>query len=79
MASKQKNEPKKVVKKKKNGYEMPKELKSGDVLTDQHKKSWKIGKSIGIGGFGEIYSACAADKVPKKVDDYQYVVKLVNI
>lgn len=64
--------------KKKNGYEMPKPLKSGDLLQDTQKKQWKIGVSIGVGGFGEIYSACKSDSSIKKVDDYPFVVKIVS-
>ncbi|KAG1651375.1 Serine/threonine-protein kinase VRK1 [Nymphon striatum] len=32
-------------------------IKKGEVLIDITKKKWKIGESIGTGGFGEIYSA----------------------
>ena len=64
--------------KKKNGYEMPKAAKPGTILIDSHKKEWKIGKSIGIGGFGEIYSACENSSKIKNLDDYPYVVKLVS-
>lgn len=77
MASKGKNQAKKPAKKK-NGYEMPQPLKTGDVLTDISKKGWKIGVSIGVGGFGEIYSACEATSNIKKVDDYPFVVKIVS-
>lgn len=64
--------------KKKNGYEMPKVAKQGLILTDNQKKQWKIGKSIGIGGFGEIYSACDATSSIKNIDDYPFVIKLVS-
>ena len=40
-----------------NGYILPDPLPAGLVLTDLSKNRWKIGKSIGLGGFGEIYSA----------------------
>lgn len=30
-------------------------IPNGEVLTDICGKKWKIGKSIGSGGFGEIY------------------------
>lgn len=63
---------------KKNGYEMPKPLKAGDVLKDTQKGQWKVGVSIGAGGFGEIYSACDAASSIKKVDDYPFVVKIVS-
>ena len=77
MASKGRAAPKKAAKKK-NGYEMPKQLKLDDVVTDSMKVQWKIGKSIGIGGFGEIYSACKVGSTVKKVDDYPYVIKIVS-
>lgn len=77
MASKAKVPPKKAAKKK-NGYEMPKALQSGDVLEDNQKNRWKIGVSIGVGGFGEIYSACNVSSNIKNVKDYPYVVKIVS-
>ncbi len=40
-----------------NGYILPDPLPPGLVITDLRKNRWKIGKSIGLGGFGEIYSA----------------------
>lgn len=39
-------------------YAMPEKLKEGTILTDLAKGQWRIGPSIGIGGFGEIYAAC---------------------
>lgn len=77
MASKPKAVAKKPTKKK-NGYEAPKKLKAGTILIDSAKKKWKIGTSIGSGGFGEIYSACEADSEIKKIDDYPFVVKIVR-
>lgn len=80
MSSKAK--PKEVVKKagkkKANGYAAPSHLPAGSILTDMSKKQWKIGPSIGSGGFGEIYSACNASESVKKVDDYPFVVKIVS-
>ncbi|CAG9806496.1 unnamed protein product [Chironomus riparius] len=75
MASKDKPATKKESKKK-NAYEQPKHLKTGSIIIDNYKKQWKIGVSIGIGGFGEIYSACDASSGTKKVDDYPFVVKI---
>lgn len=43
-------------KKKVNGYEMPEPIPKGEVLTDIGKQRWIIGTSIGVGGFGEIYT-----------------------
>ncbi|EDW83687.1 uncharacterized protein Dwil_GK13744 [Drosophila willistoni] len=47
-------------------YAMPEKLKEGTVLTDLAKGQWRIGPSIGIGGFGEIY---AASRVGDKSQD----------
>lgn len=62
----------------KNAYQMPEPLAKGTILTDLSKQQWKIGPSIGTGGFGEIYSACKAEAVPKKTEDYPFVVKIVS-
>lgn len=59
-----------------NGYQMPEPVPPGTVLTDMAKRQWKIGPSIGSGGFGEIYCACDASSGVKKPDDYPYVVKI---
>ena len=42
-----------------NGYILPDPLPSGLIITDLRKQQWKIGKSVGLGGFGEIYSAAS--------------------
>lgn len=65
-----------VVKQKKNDHVMPEPIPEGEIITDLSKTSWKIGPAIGIGGFGEIYSACKASNPPKKTSDYEYVVKI---
>uniref|UniRef100_A0A6P4ETU2 non-specific serine/threonine protein kinase n=1 Tax=Drosophila rhopaloa TaxID=1041015 RepID=A0A6P4ETU2_DRORH len=65
--------PKKAVpgkKAKSKLYAMPEKVKEGTVLTDLAKGQWRIGPSIGVGGFGEIYAAC---KVGEK--NYDAVVK----
>lgn len=59
-----------------NGYQMPEPVPPGTVLTDMAKRQWKVGPSIGSGGFGEIYSACEAGSGAKKSEDYPYVVKI---
>ncbi|XP_011315456.1 serine/threonine-protein kinase VRK1-like [Fopius arisanus] len=60
--------------KKANGYKLPEPIAPGEVLTDLSKKQWIIGKSIGVGGFGEIYSAAAHNgKTPL---EYPLVVKI---
>lgn len=70
---------KSTAKRKGNGYQMPERIPIGTILTDLSKQQWKIGPSIGVGGFGEIYCACKANEAPKKHEDYQYVVKVVRI
>ncbi|XP_055384889.1 nucleosomal histone kinase 1 [Condylostylus longicornis] len=62
--------------KKKNGYAMPESIPLGEILSDLSKQQWKVGKTIGKGGFGEIYTACKANSCPKSIDDYEYVVKI---
>ncbi|CAG4982121.1 unnamed protein product [Colias eurytheme] len=64
-------------KKKANGYKMPAPIPSGEVIHDTiGKKKWRIGPSIGVGGFGEIYSACDHEASPKKGTNYPFVVKI---
>lgn len=53
-------------------YNMPEKIKEGTILTDMMKGEWKIGPSIGTGGFGEIYSATKPGE-----NKYEYVVKCV--
>ncbi|EDW16575.2 uncharacterized protein Dmoj_GI10604 [Drosophila mojavensis] len=51
--------PKPAAAKKAKGklYAMPEKLKEGTILSDLSKTQWRIGPSIGVGGFGEIYAA----------------------
>lgn len=44
--------------KKTNGYKMPAPIPTGFIVKNNQKKSWKVGISIGKGGFGEIYCCC---------------------
>ena len=44
-----------------NGYILPDPLPKGLVIKDVRKNRWRIGKAIGLGGFGEIYSAALFD------------------
>lgn len=65
---------KKAPRKAANGYKLPEPIPKGEILTDVKKQRWIIGPSIGIGGFGEIYSAALyKDKTPQ---DYPCVVKI---
>lgn len=68
-------------KKKVKGYQMPEHVPIGTILTDLQKQQYRIGASIGTGGFGEIYSACKVSggaSTPKKQVDYPYAVKVVS-
>lgn len=40
-----------------NGFILPDPLPPGHILIDNRKCSWQLGQSIGLGGFGEIYTA----------------------
>ncbi|KAM0736008.1 Nucleosomal histone kinase 1 [Formica fusca] len=60
--------------KKKGGYLMPDPIPAGEILTDMHKGQWILGKSIGVGGFGEVYSA--APYSGKILKDYLNVIKI---
>lgn len=55
-------------------YNMPEKIKEGTILKDLMKTEWKIGPSIGTGGFGEIYTASK-----KGESKYDFVVKCVRI
>jgi len=57
-----------------NGYLLPEPLPQGLVVTDLRKQKWKIGKSIGLGGFGEIYTAALLNG--NTLSDEDYVVKV---
>lgn len=56
------------------GYKKPAPIPNGEILTDVSRQQWKVGPSIGSGGFGEIYSACKVGEGK----DYNYVVKIVS-
>lgn len=62
--------------KKKNGYQMPDPIPNDEILQDIAKKKWIIGPSIGVGGFGEIYSA--AEYKDSKPTNYPFVIKIVS-
>ncbi|KAM4770905.1 serine/threonine-protein kinase VRK2 [Rhinophrynus dorsalis] len=54
---------------------LPRPLPEGLILTDTNKKSWRLGKSIGQGGFGLIYLASPICDVPVK-NDALHVIKV---
>lgn len=58
-----------------NGFKLPDPIAPGVVVTDIAKKNWRIGNSIGVGGFGEIY--LASNETDRPVDDSaDYVIKV---
>lgn len=58
-----------------NGYQLPDPIQPDEILTDVLKKKWKLGKSVGVGGFGEIYMA--SDDIQNPAGpDCRYVVKV---
>ncbi|XP_053659082.1 serine/threonine-protein kinase VRK1 [Anopheles marshallii] len=60
-----------------NLYTRPEKIPLGTILTDAFNVPWKIGPSIGTGGFGEIYCAfCFTHSAPKTVAEYPNVVKI---
>lgn len=57
-----------------SGYKFASPLPKGIILEDITKKKWKLGVSIGKGGFGEIYNAQEAET---KGNKYPFVIKIV--
>ncbi|XP_072375582.1 serine/threonine-protein kinase VRK1-like isoform X1 [Diabrotica undecimpunctata] len=62
-------------KKSSSGVSNSADFKQGEVVTDISGKKWKLGKTIGIGGFGEIYEASESLARGFKTD-YSYVAKV---
>lgn len=58
-----------------NGYKFAEPLPKGIIVEDLAKKRWRLGPSIGKGGFGEIYSA---QEESAKGEKYPYVIKIVK-
>lgn len=58
-----------------NGFKLPDPITPGVVVTDIVKNQWKIGHSIGVGGFGEIYLA-SNDVTSPVTDSANYVIKV---
>ncbi|XP_022248519.1 serine/threonine-protein kinase VRK1-like isoform X2 [Limulus polyphemus] len=58
-----------------NGHRLPDPIPAGEMLTDVMKRKWKLGRSVGLGGFGEIY--LASDNVSNIVGpEASYVIKV---
>jgi hypothetical protein len=60
-----------------NGYILPDPLPSGLIVTDLCEARWKIGRSVGLGGFGEIYSAALWNGSQDETEE-NYVIKVVS-
>jgi len=45
-----------AAKKKAPIHKLPDPIKDGEIVRDIQKRQWRLGKSIGVGGFGEIYA-----------------------
>ena len=45
-----------AAKKKAPVHKLPEPIREGEILSDIQKRQWRLGKSIGVGGFGEIYA-----------------------
>ena len=59
-----------------NGYILPDPLPQGLVVTDVHGNYWKISRSIGLGGFGEIYAASSFGRPGEDNNPDDYVIKV---
>ena len=77
-ASKVAKKPKTAPKKSAKQFKMPPPIPDGEIFTDFSKYQWKIGGSIGKGGFGEIYLASPSGKNSEKKAT-QYVIKVVSV
>ena len=54
-----------------NGFLLPDPLPPGWILRDNAGQAWRLGKAIGLGGFGEIYSAAREGQ-----EQEEFVVKV---
>lgn len=53
------------------------ELQPGEILTDLTGKQWRLGKGVGLGGFGQIF--LVSDNLTKDVsENAKYVCKIEN-
>lgn len=57
------------------GRKLPAQLPAGEILTDITQNKWRLGNTIGYGGFGDIY--LASNNITSPVgQDAKYVVKI---
>lgn len=57
-----------------NGFLLPDPIPRGELLTDSMKQTWVLGRSIGVGGFGELY--LAACRSQGKLSPEHFVIKI---
>ncbi|XP_053999545.1 serine/threonine-protein kinase VRK1-like [Hylaeus anthracinus] len=57
------------------GCKLPNQLPAGEILTDITQNKWKLGHTIGYGGFGDIYLASNDTHAPVG-EDAKYVIKI---
>ncbi|XP_014467699.1 PREDICTED: serine/threonine-protein kinase VRK1-like [Dinoponera quadriceps] len=57
------------------GCKLPAQLPAGEILIDITQNKWKLGNTIGYGGFGDIYLA-SNDITSPVGEDAKYVVKI---
>ncbi|XP_076175702.1 serine/threonine-protein kinase VRK1 [Ptiloglossa arizonensis] len=57
------------------GCKLPDQLPAGEILTDITQNKWKLGHTIGYGGFGDIYLASKDIHAPVR-EDAKYVIKI---
>ena len=58
-----------------NGNVLPDPISEGEILIDIARNQWKLGRSLGIGGFGEVYLASSNAYEPVG-SDADHVVKV---
>ncbi|KAG5319401.1 VRK1 kinase, partial [Pseudoatta argentina] len=57
------------------GCKLPAQLPAGEILTDITQNKWRLGNTIGYGGFGDIYLASNDITLPVG-QDAKYVIKI---
>ncbi|XP_018368148.1 PREDICTED: serine/threonine-protein kinase VRK1-like [Trachymyrmex cornetzi] len=57
------------------GCKLPAQLPAGEILTDITQNKWRLGNTIGYGGFGDIYLA-SNDITSPVGQDARYVIKI---
>ncbi|XP_076641551.1 serine/threonine-protein kinase VRK1 isoform X2 [Halictus rubicundus] len=58
-----------------SGCKLPEQLPEGEILTDITQNKWRLGQTIGYGGFGDIYLASKNIAAPV-TQNAKYVIKI---